>query len=572
LNRIEWSFDNHIKNIYQYFNQDNENIDTYPLKINKNSFSFVKVNNENKIYKNEKIRSYISLTDLTVKSYKHNNFLNHTGVGYQISLYERKNEKQEFECKRKQSNYDDFLFTFPFNLEGQNIYGNQSNNKVRSLYKVDQKNKNFEISINEKDEIKKKFISLSDNSKNGDSQNNYKCIKKLGNSYNSNSSKGIHKKKSFKSLNLINNNNTKNEIIKDSIMLENSDFDSFLSANYSSSNNSNKICKAPIKKSNFYPNNLSDNFQESLKRNHNEDEYFIFSENKNELNNSKLINYDSDYIFKIDVTNNFYNNTCIFPFSNNHDYSKLCNASSENKSNYKIENKKGKKLPLNRKKRKNRQKSNLFQNQISFKSFMKEKINFPRKLKNENENQKRSLKTKKHLERQVYKSKFNKLDKHSELYFYDICSNDEKETGNNIIMMDFEKEDDIDNYLDFNIDNIVIDYGCLNEISGGNYLIERELIMIFLNEFPDKIKQLKSNFENTDLFEIQILANSLKSTFAIFGVENLRKKFSEIENSVKNNSWDYKKKEKFKNFVLILERNIDIIKRNFAEKYKELLT
>jgi len=141
----------------------------------------------------------------------------------------------------------------------------------------------------------------------------------------------------------------------------------------------------------------------------------------------------------------------------------------------------------------------------------------------------------------------------------------------NVVLLDFEKDEFVfENLPETQMSNIAIDYECLNEISGGDYSFERELITIFLTEFPDKLNQLKNALDNSNFPEIQILSHSLKSTAAMVGIKILHRKFLKIENAIKNNSVDSNKLNKFKDFVSMLNKNFKYIKKTFLQKYHDI--
>ena len=59
----------------------------------------------------------------------------------------------------------------------------------------------------------------------------------------------------------------------------------------------------------------------------------------------------------------------------------------------------------------------------------------------------------------------------------DVCSDSQKAKKSDLILMDFEKEEDtLENASELQINNIKINYECLNEISGGDYNIESSKI------------------------------------------------------------------------------------------------
>jgi len=120
------------------------------------------------------------------------------------------------------------------------------------------------------------------------------------------------------------------------------------------------------------------------------------------------------------------------------------------------------------------------------------------------------------------------------------------------------------------INDLTIDFNALSEISGGDYSFEKELIVIFLSDFPEKISQLKAALEKSNFDEIKIISHSLKSSVAMFGIESLRKKFLELETAIKTGSKEHNIIQKFKNDINIFEKIFYKLKKKFKKKYSDL--
>jgi len=87
-------------------------------------------------------------------------------------------------------------------------------------------------------------------------------------------------------------------------------------------------------------------------------------------------------------------------------------------------------------------------------------------------------------------------------------------------------------------EDIIINYDYLNEISGGDLEFEKELAKIFLKEIPIQISKLKTALKNRDLKELHILSHSMKTSFSMIVIENLKEKFIALEKLVKNFNHD----------------------------------
>lgn len=167
----------------------------------------------------------------------------------------------------------------------------------------------------------------------------------------------------------------------------------------------------------------------------------------------------------------------------------------------------------------------------------------------------------------------SKFQKSSNIYIEDLIKNKspkyKSETELELVVFDIEKEES-DLFTEKEFNSITVNFECLNEISGGDYIFEKDLISIFLNEFPIKIHNLKISLEKEEFKEIQILSHSLKSIVAMFGIETLRKMFSELENAVKISPINTHAIKKFKDFINVLGKVYVKLKQIFCEKYKDI--
>lgn len=97
----------------------------------------------------------------------------------------------------------------------------------------------------------------------------------------------------------------------------------------------------------------------------------------------------------------------------------------------------------------------------------------------------------------------------------------------------FETESGIESFNDLKED-IFVDFNYLEEISAGDFDFQKELALIFLSETPIQIRNLKEACEKVDYKEIHLLTHSLKTSFNMLGVANIKEKFLSMEKLVKN--------------------------------------
>ncbi len=144
------------------------------------------------------------------------------------------------------------------------------------------------------------------------------------------------------------------------------------------------------------------------------------------------------------------------------------------------------------------------------------------------------------------------------------------EQKSNLVLMEFKNEKNSDSESELDFDKIDINFDAINEISGRDYSIEKEFIQIFINEFVEKIDALKVALYESQFNIIKFLSHSMKSSFSIVGLDIFKNKFQEIENSIENNNCDFKKLQKFKNFVNCLDVNFYKIGNMFLKRYNDI--
>lgn len=160
-----------------------------------------------------------------------------------------------------------------------------------------------------------------------------------------------------------------------------------------------------------------------------------------------------------------------------------------------------------------------------------------------------------------------KDSKYSKTNTYINTNNPNPQRECELVLIDFEKENLSDFSTEEALKNVSINFDMLSEISGGDNLIEKDLISIFLEEFPHKIKALKEAFNTYELKTIQTIAHALKSNVAIFGIECLRIKFLQLEQAIKDVIKENKTLQKFKCKMNFFDDIILILKKKLKEKY-----
>jgi CheY-like chemotaxis protein len=220
--------------------------------------------------------------------------------------------------------------------------------------------------------------------------------------------------------------------------------------------------------------------------------------------------------------------------------------------------------------------NNSFDNKKStIKNKIKNEIIKNPKSKNESKEKKRKniqiFRTKSFNNKYVRNSRSNFLSSSNSLKNYiNTCNNCNKAKECEVILLDFENEELYDLFTEEDIKNISVNFDALKEITGDDYFMEKDLINIFLEEFPKKIQSLKEALQTNDLKTIQIISHALKSNVAIFGIEVLRNKFLTLEQAVKNIFKENKILQALKRNSNILDNVFIKLKNDFLEKYIDL--
>lgn len=107
-----------------------------------------------------------------------------------------------------------------------------------------------------------------------------------------------------------------------------------------------------------------------------------------------------------------------------------------------------------------------------------------------------------------------------------FCLENEEEDKSSNIQISREKEE---KPFIFEEENFKINYEYLNEISAGDFDCEKELVDVFLKEFPIKIDQLEISLNQNDYNQIHILSHSIKTTLTMLGLDVLKNVFFELE-------------------------------------------
>jgi len=123
----------------------------------------------------------------------------------------------------------------------------------------------------------------------------------------------------------------------------------------------------------------------------------------------------------------------------------------------------------------------------------------------------------------------NNNDDNYDNYFQVDIIIDEREKNNCLIL-------EPQNFPSNNIEgfkDLKICFEYLNELSAGDYEFQKDLVLIFLNEFPIQLKKLEVSLDLNNYKEIHLLTHSMKSSLNMIGVNFLTSKFKEIETELR---------------------------------------
>ncbi|MBQ5452181.1 MAG: Hpt domain-containing protein [Bacteroidales bacterium] len=76
-----------------------------------------------------------------------------------------------------------------------------------------------------------------------------------------------------------------------------------------------------------------------------------------------------------------------------------------------------------------------------------------------------------------------------------------------------------------------INMSYLNEVSGGDISIKKEIIGMFFSQMKETSALLKESLSNGDYQKLSKVAHSAKSTLRVMGAEDLAKKMETLQNT-----------------------------------------
>lgn len=479
------------------------------------------------------------------------------------SAFPNINYKNDNDCCKKQNKINNNTKKKEINNQNknlQNIHHNENN-----IVNYIKKKNNIDININKNIE---NDISIDEEGKSLYFENSIQDlkIKSLNSSFILNTNSHSSSSKNFFQENFINNNNNYNSNNNSYFMSNNSNT---LDFKFDIIDNDNENFSKKEKILNevnreIYSINHIKSFQSPMIQHKN------FLDNIDvELNYLKKNNYNDNVNFNSDIFHNKIDAEFVNRINSEkegyEDLKKNMNNSSKNKNkNINVNNANIKrsrflaKLPFmaSSQKEMNNLKSKEFKDILGLNADNSSKHKFFYRTK--------SWKTKTYIKSKFIKNSNSSQEEQQHL-------RNKTQTECEVVLFDFEREENkFDLFTEKELHTIDVNFDCLNEISGGDYLFEKDLISVFLNEFPLKIKSLRKSLEKPDVKEVQILSHSLKSTVAMFGIEILRKRFSELENAVKLNPIDNYIIKKFRENIRVLEKIYLKLKKIFCEKYKDI--
>ena len=96
---------------------------------------------------------------------------------------------------------------------------------------------------------------------------------------------------------------------------------------------------------------------------------------------------------------------------------------------------------------------------------------------------------------------------------------------------------------------VKLDLSYLENMSGGDKGLMKEIINIFKEQVPEFVSEMKLSLENNDLKSLASIAHKAKSSIAIIGLNNLTEEIKIFENNVIHT----KETSSFKEFILHFE-------------------
>ena len=106
----------------------------------------------------------------------------------------------------------------------------------------------------------------------------------------------------------------------------------------------------------------------------------------------------------------------------------------------------------------------------------------------------------------------------------------------------------------------------LEELSAGNTNFELEMIQLFLKQIPLEIQNIAQAIEFNDLQKIRDLCHKIKSSFDIFGLQNI----SELLGQLSTDSYNGKNKTELLKQVASMQTMLEAFYPELENKASEL--
>lgn len=113
----------------------------------------------------------------------------------------------------------------------------------------------------------------------------------------------------------------------------------------------------------------------------------------------------------------------------------------------------------------------------------------------------------------------------------------------------------------------VVDLSYLKELSHGNTAFEKEMIVLFLQKAPQDIELLEKAIQKQDYSDVKIIAHKLKSTFALFKLDESQVPLAQIETEATNPPLSTRSIEGFDSVKKKLEETMLGLKTILAKEY-----
>ena len=111
-----------------------------------------------------------------------------------------------------------------------------------------------------------------------------------------------------------------------------------------------------------------------------------------------------------------------------------------------------------------------------------------------------------------------------------------------------------------------INMNYLNELSAGNSDFELEMIQLFLKQIPEELQNMANAIEINDIQKIRDLCHKLKSSFDIFGLQNI----SELLGKLSTDTVNGKDKNELLKQVDNMQNMLEAFYPELENKIKEL--